>query len=498
MRFVCTVFLLIRFVVCAQAQINPAADFIYNPSYLATISITIDEADKSKLLAKGNEDSQEYLKCSVLFENEKVKESIENVGIRLRGNTSRTHPKRSFKLKFTEFDGPKFYGYKKFNLKAENNDPSCIREHTSLSVYRAANVPAARSHFAKVYLNNEYMGLYTNVEQVDDEFCDTRFNSESGNLYKCNWGASLSNNNDAYNNGLFELETNKDINDRSILENFIDVLNNTSESEFKTEIEKVLNVDNALRFLAVEAILGHWDGYAYNKNNYYIHENPESKKIEFIAYDVDNTFGIDWIPGDWAKRDLLNWASESEERPLHNTLLEVPEYYEKYVSILWELLNGPFNEDELFPEFDRLRSMLSDAVENDTYYPQTFGYDFSDFNKSHTEQVVKHCPYGLKPYVSTRTETALDQLPIINSIAEIELRSSRVKPTILVNRQGFVLLTTENDLNIGQIQIFDMSGRQISFGVSSGLKPRVELNGKLEPGMYFLKTSNYVQQLLVQ
>ncbi|NQU87971.1 MAG: CotH kinase family protein, partial [Mariniphaga sp.] len=96
-----------------QAQnINPGTDTIYNNQEVAVIEITMNAADKTFLLANENAHSEEYLHASVRFKNSLVDSLLPDVGIRLRGNTSRNHPKKSFKIKFKEFDGSKFFGYK--------------------------------------------------------------------------------------------------------------------------------------------------------------------------------------------------------------------------------------------------------------------------------------------------------------------------------------------------------------------------------------------------
>ena len=66
---------------------------------------------------------------------------------------------------------------------------------------------------------------------------------------------------------------NEDLDTRSELNHFVEILNNSTGANFKTEIEKVFNVDGFLRQMAVEALIGHWDGYSYLNNNYYLYYN---------------------------------------------------------------------------------------------------------------------------------------------------------------------------------------------------------------------------------
>jgi spore coat protein H len=63
--------------------------------------------------------------------------------------------------------------------------PTMIRELLTLKYYREMNVPAARTHHVRLYMNDEYMGIYLNVEQIDDEFLNQRHGHEEGFLYKC-------------------------------------------------------------------------------------------------------------------------------------------------------------------------------------------------------------------------------------------------------------------------------------------------------------------------
>ena len=81
---------------------------------------------------------------------------------------------------------------------------------------------------------------------------------------------------------------------------------------FKEAIDRVLNINSFLKYLAVNVLVGSWDDYWYLKNNYYLYNNSESGVFEFIPYDYDNTFGIDWVDQDWGNRDIYNWGHDTE------------------------------------------------------------------------------------------------------------------------------------------------------------------------------------------
>jgi hypothetical protein len=340
------------------------------------------------------------------------------------------------------------------------------------------------------------MGLYLNVEQIDDEFVQRRFTYDDGNIYKCYWGANLSNDGQIFNNDIYELETNKELNDRSKLDNFVKVLNNTPSSSFVAEIEKVFDVDRYIKYLAVEALVGHWDGYSYNQNNFYLYENDTTGLIEFIAYDVDNTFGIDWINRDWGTRDVLDWVKHGgDPRPLSHKILAQKNYFERYKRYIDELLKTTFSTGSYNPIFDTYEVMLADAIGRDTYYPQPFGFTVADYHSSFDAGLDSHghLPYGLKSYVSTRATLARDQLGVVTSIGELASRDIRVFP----NPSNAGKLFIEADHNLNDLQIIDIHGRPHNF-TATRAGNLVEIQHKLPSGIYIIHSNSWQHRIVVK
>ncbi len=481
-------------------NINPGEDEIYKEGEVAIVRIQMDPTDKDFLMHDDNVWSSDYLHANFQFINSVLDTVLtEDVGIRLRGNTSRTQPKRSFKIKFKEFDGGKFFGYKKFNLKAENNDPSMVREMLAMQTFRNANVAATRTHHTEFYINDEYMGIYLNVEQLDDEFVAARFNNDTGNLYKCTWPATLEDDGQIYDDGFYELKSNEDINDRSILAHFVDVLNNTSNEDFQVEIEKVFNVQPYIRYLAVEALIGHWDGYSYNKNNFYLYENPDNGLIEFMPYDTDNTFGIDWVNRDWATRDVLDWPTHGEDRPLTKRILAVDTYNDTYVAELKNLLNTFFTEEAFSPQFDAFKNRLSEPVLSDTYFPLTFGATFQDFKDSYDTNDLNentgHLPYGLKPYVALRIVTAKENLNILG------IENINAHYSIYPNPSNGNLLSVSSSQLQGlhKATITNLQGAKVDFTWTKkgNADYQIMFDKALPSGMYIFKNKENTQKFLV-
>lgn len=426
---------------------RPARAQVFDDEALPVVRITLPPEDLSLILAPGNEQSDiEYL-ATFEWESPTLNATVDSVGFRLRGNTSRNSQKKSFKVSFNSFrQGGKWEGLEKLNLNGEHNDPSIMRAKISWDLFREFDVPASRANHVRLYVNGEYRGLYLNVEHVDEQFLARYFGNDGGNLYKSLWPADLTvrgPDGAAYRptgqdrrpydltQGVSDEEGYDD------LAHFINLINNTSNSGFKGAIEAALDVDGFLKAQAVTALTGSWDTYWFLKNNYYLYNNPATGKWHYVPFDFDNTFGIWWegiSPGlDWTTRDVYAWGHPGEPRPLMERILAVPEFRERYTFYLRELLEGAFRPAELETEIVRLKALTEAAAEEDLYRTRDYGFSIQDYHASFTGALPEHdhVTAGLMPYISSRYYSALGQLDsgqIAPLISNIEVLPERPRP----------------------------------------------------------------------
>ncbi len=410
------------FLVTAQTPV-PEKGPVFRDDVVPRIDIIIPQSSLDFILAPENGQSYEEFEATFIFDNTEIRDTVENVGFRLRGNTSRASAKKSFKVSFNTFiAGGDYYGLEKLNINGEHNDPGIIRSKLAWDVLNAIGIPAPRANHVTLYINNEYYGLYINVEHIDEEFAGLRFGSKDGNLYKCLWPADLAYqgpNPDDYkgDNGdrrTYDLKTNTALDDYSDLANFISVLNNTPVETLPTALEKIFNVNGYLQNLALEVMIGHWDAYSYLKNNYYLYNNPLTGKFEYITYDTDNTFGVDWIGRDWGTRSIYSWSKGGEERPLYERLMDVPEYRDRFSYYVNQLLASHLNPDTIEGRIYQLKGMITSFAENDPLRGQDWGYSASDFHDSYTQALGGHVAYGLIPFIETRYNFVSGELELNN------------------------------------------------------------------------------------
>ncbi len=181
------------------------------------------------------------------------------------------------------------------------------------------------------------------------------------------------------------LKTNENNPDYSALFRFLDVLNNEPDETFPQEIEKVLDVDQTLRYIAVSALIVHLDNYIGIGHNNYLYE--VNGKFTFIPWDTNMAFGTFNLG--IRKDGLINYYIDEptggsvNRYPVVDRLLSYQPYMDKYRGYLEELLDGPFAIDTIIPRIDRLVEMIRPFAEADT---EMF-YSFEDWERCLTEDL---------------------------------------------------------------------------------------------------------------
>lgn len=399
-------------------DVVPRIDILINPDTLNWIYQHVD--------------SEIEFKAVFVFDNGTVHDTVSNVGFKLRGNTSLISQKKSFRVSFNSFvSGGEYNGVEKLNLNGEHNDPSISRSLLYWKILRNADLPGPRANHVRVYINGNYYGLYMNVENIDEKFASKFFGNSNGNLYKCLYGSNLTykgSNPDNYkytvnDQRVYDLKTNETKDDYSDIADFIIALNNTPLADLPCKLEKVFNVHDYLKVAAVDILTGNWDGYIFNNNNFYLYHNSKTGLIEYIPYDTDNTFGIDWFNINWAMRNIYSWENPNDPRPLFTRLLEVPQYKAEFTLYLKNIIQSVTSQTSFTTFINSIRQQIRPFVVNDPYYPLDYGFNISTFDNSWESTVGGHVPIGIMPFISTRNASALSQCiqsniqPVINFIS---------------------------------------------------------------------------------
>ena len=172
------------------------------------------------------------------------------------------------------------HGVKKLILNNMRQEPSSINQQVVMKLFRAMNVPASRTGYAHLTINGIDFGVYTNIESLD-KISLARWYLNTKHLYKggvpYHWADLIPDQAWA-----LQVETGS-LTNRDDLTPF---LNANISDNWWTEIQKYADMQEMTREWAVEYVLGHWDGYANNGNNYFLHVD-KSGKFTMLPWGVD-------------------------------------------------------------------------------------------------------------------------------------------------------------------------------------------------------------------
>ena len=207
--------------------------------------------------------------------------------------------KAGLKLKF-ESSSNRISGIKKMTLNNMVQDGSMSHEALSYEVFRSAGIAAPRTGYARVTVNGTYKGMYLNLETYDDVMLKQWF-PETDHLYEGSYGLfyDVSTVENAYSEH-YQVDEGDEVN-RSDLQNLLDTANDFSDGWY-ARMAPIANLEQMTRMWALEAYLGHWDGYSqFITNNYFIH--------------FDGNGLATMHP--WGMDQSFNWANLYDDQPHH-------------------------------------------------------------------------------------------------------------------------------------------------------------------------------------
>ncbi|MGG4102667.1 CotH kinase family protein [Paenibacillus lautus] len=354
----------------SDAQQEQIDSTVFPKDKVIDVKITMDEADFQNML--DNASAEEYKEASVNYNGIQ----FDHVGIRTKGNLSlrsvvnSDSDRYSFKISFDEYLNQTLNGISKINLNNNYSDASYMREFLTYELADSVGLPTPGFSYVNVYVNDELWGFYLAIEQIGDSYLERHFDHSYGALYKAEMtGAGsdltwLGNDPDSYTGLVMKSKSSND----DVLIDMLDELNNGSD------YEKVLDVDNVLKYVALNVVASNMDSYlGMNKQNYYLYENNGIFSV--LPWDYNMAFG-----GFGGSSILIDEPTQGAlaERPLIAKLLEVDKYKERYHAILSEMLEGYMQQETFNERVAQLQDLISEHVKQD---PRPF-YSYEDYEQS--------------------------------------------------------------------------------------------------------------------
>lgn len=423
---------------------------LFNSENKVTISIDISDDELTKMqkdyekFSSMGSKSPIYRMCDLTICINNNSYIIKQVGIRMKGNTSRTsfygdegiynmiHFKLSFKQTFDdedEYDEPLVWESKderkarknrtfgtmeSIELKWNKNyDGTHIKTKFASDFFSEFDILSQKVTLSQVKITNKgvlsNLGIYELAEPVDENFLEKRLDEKDlgGDLYKFGWtnkGATFTTDTldsigveDELNGKfyIYDLKTNKKKSDHHDLINFINGISSDDD------VANYVDIDYFLRFMAACYITGNPDDFRNNYNNGYIYFLKSTSKAIFIPYDLDRTFGVtkDFNPNGDAMTSVDPYTTKSVIGDQINPLIlktvcygASQEYLNKYTAYLKEMIDSSYLSETNFNRiFNNYKSLYGNC-----YLPtiesiknKAIGFSLSDDNMSFSDYIKK-------------------------------------------------------------------------------------------------------------
>ena len=233
--------------------------------------------------------------------------TVSNVGIRSRGLGSRSATKPGLRVDMDKYNiDQTFLGLKSFVLDNLTQDPSMLRERLSMAFFRRLGLPAPREAHARLFVNDQFAGVYALVETIDKGFLGRSFGADSkggtendGYLFEYDYVKEyrfqyMGSNLDEYK--IFQPKTHEKDADAKIcgpMEDMVQAVNETPDAIFNREVSDLpgpLQGRDPPRHRELPRRRRRHSRLRGNEQLLHDARFEDSKRSQFIAWDKDNTF----------------------------------------------------------------------------------------------------------------------------------------------------------------------------------------------------------------
>ena len=291
----------------------------------------------------------------------------ENVGIRIKGASTRNYPQKSFNIYFRkkygnkkiksdflfpenyDIDGNKINEYDSFSLKAVSDTNSIRDKFSNKLIQNRKNLSSPTDmKSSALFLNGEFWGMYFINEKLDEKFFQIHYNIPKEDII------FMKN---------YKMESGGDKELENIL-NFMSLYSNKdlSEEQNYKEVSDVIEIDSLIEHYAVGAYIGTVDWPNLNfgmwKNNgTKIDSNLYSDgKWRFLTYDLDFSIIYDYeymVTEDegykYNKFEIFKDFASYPPTSLFMALLKNVNFRKRFQSIYEEYANNIMTMDKVEP-----------------------------------------------------------------------------------------------------------------------------------------------------
>lgn len=349
--------LLLISLICKKSVV--AQQTFYDLNTIQTIEIFFSQPNWDYQMDTAKYGMEDFIMADVVIVNGI---SFDSVGVKYKGNSSydSTYIKNPMHIELDAYKKQSYQGYKDIKLGNGYADPSMIRETVSYNILSNYSF-CPKANFAKLFINGNYVGLYSNAESITKDFCSNHFYSSKNTFFKCNPIVNpgpTTKSNLRYITGA----------DSSGYANFYEVKSDYGWNELvalcdsvtnnPASLPNVMDVDRVIWMLAFNNTLVNLDSYSgVFAQNYYLYKD-HTGHYNPIVWDLNMCFG--GFPFSGAGATGMGSLTIPAMQQLPSTLHSTDTY--------WPLINDIMN-NAMYKRmyYAHMRTILNEAIVSGQY-----------------------------------------------------------------------------------------------------------------------------------
>ncbi|ORX47611.1 coth-domain-containing protein [Piromyces finnis] len=333
------------------------------------------------------------------------------INFKLGGRYSRETIKPGYNIKI-KGSGETLHGTKNFRLRGDNRDASLMREKITTEILQKSGLLAVEVGYTELYVNDQYMGIYVVSDAVKGKWIRRKFGDEREDiktLYQCKEDGSRLDDPTTKDKCV---NANEDFLD--YMEPFHKFIDQVQAAKTRSDLEKIMDVDNFLKYMAFEWIVGTWDHYLGNFcHNFYWYQQPNGIWV-YIPYDHDVDMGSDiwtaFFPDKpFSSIDEIEFANVSfKDFELNHPILKILVHDDDTVfrQLVGDIVSKVFNPDTLLTRINTVRSLIDPYVKKDkelnagmiNKLGKNSRYNYEHFYLNSEYTYIFNDDYGFKGY----------------------------------------------------------------------------------------------------
>lgn len=351
----------------APSDVVPVPDSIglYDPRVVRTLFVELESSDWERELADFWHTDVE-VPATLAVDGVTYSE----VGVGFRGNNSfHMVPdglKRSFSLTLDAWnDRQSLRGQNSLNLLNSNQDPTFLRSVLYLDIARQY-IPAPTASFTRVVVNGESWGLFVNQQTFGKAMLREQLGTDRGTRWKSpnnslGGGFGFLGDSVALYRRWYEQKGKDDPAAWRALVEVTRVLDSTPPDRLEAALAPIMDVDEVLRFLALDVALVNGDGYWNDGSDFNVLLGADGR-FRALPHDVNEAFRG---RGDGSMPDPLV-ALDDANKALRRRLLAVPALRTRYLRYVGEIAETWLDWTRLGPLVDGYVALIEAEVAQDT------------------------------------------------------------------------------------------------------------------------------------